>query len=88
MKKLIVATVATVALTASGVMAAEQSKDHGNVEMKAPAATKSETTGTGATSKMKAGGPPPKDSSNTVKLDNGPKPGEAADRSGSTAVHK
>jgi len=56
--------------------------------MKAPAATKSETTGSGAISNMKKGGPAPKDSSNTIKMDNGPKPGEAADRSGSTAVHK
>jgi hypothetical protein len=88
MKNLILATVATVALTVSGAMAAEQSKDHGKAEMKAPAATKSETTGSGAISNMKKGGPAPKDSSNTIKMDNGPKPGEAADRSGSTAVHK
>lgn len=87
MKNLILATVATIALTASGAMAAEQSKDHGKAEMKAPTATKSETTGSGVDSQKK-GGAAPKDSSNTIKLDNGPKSGEAADRSGSTAVHK
>ena len=87
MKKLILATVATIALTASGVMAAEQSRDHGKAEMKAPAATQSETTGSGVDSQKK-GGVPPNANNNTIKLDNGPKSGEPADRSGSTAVHK